>query len=377
MTPVFAARRRAEEFAALVDGSTGGSDARYADLLELVGDLRTVPAATARPAFVASLREQLMAEAVTALVPAPDATARLTLPARKSSRDRRLAAAVGGLALVGATTSMAMAAQSALPGDVLYPIKRAIENAHTGVEMGQGQKGATMLANASGRLDEVSALSRGGDLRDELAIADTLNAFTDQAAEASDLLLSDYAATGHQSSIAELRDFAASSLDALVALEPVVPTDARDELMHAAHVLITIDDAAHQACPSCSGGITDIPPVLAPVSSAVDPAGALTAPAVKPTRATHGSHSHPSVPAVGGDLPPGSVLDPQQQAPSSAPAQQGGSAPAGDPIGSLTQGLTGGGASQPTSSPSLPAVGQILQDAGDTVDDVTGGLPTP
>ena len=67
MTPVFAARRRAEEFAALVETpSTGGSgDPRYDDLLRLVGSLRDTAPVTARPEFVADLRERLLTETST------------------------------------------------------------------------------------------------------------------------------------------------------------------------------------------------------------------------------------------------------------------------------------------------------------------------
>ena len=53
---------------------------------------------------------------------------------------------------------MAVAAQSALPGDALYPLKRAIENAETGFSVSDEAKGSTILGNASGRLDEVDAL---------------------------------------------------------------------------------------------------------------------------------------------------------------------------------------------------------------------------
>ena len=49
MTPVFAARRRAEEFAALVeDRRPRRRDARYADLLALVAALRDARAAGTR-----------------------------------------------------------------------------------------------------------------------------------------------------------------------------------------------------------------------------------------------------------------------------------------------------------------------------------------
>lgn len=390
MTPVFSARRRAEEFAALVeDPSTGGTDTRNADLLELVGALRSTPPAQARPEFVSDLRERLMAAADTALAPAAAATSReverLTLPARKPSRDRRLAAAVGGLALVGATTSMAMAAQSALPGDVLYPVKRAIENAHADVALGDGEKGATLLQNASGRLEEATALSRGGDLGDTTAIADTLDAFAEQATAASDLLLADYTDTGHQASVDELRDFTAASLEQLTTLEPLVPDEARDELDHAAHVLIAIDAAAHQACPVCSGGITQIPNVFVPVASglaAAADASAVTGSRGKPQHAPQGSTAHPQVPSVdANDLPPGSVLTQPGGTTPPSPTQTGGGTGDGqDPLTTLGQGLTGG-VSQPTSNPSLPGVGDTLQGVGDavgdTVDGVTGDLLNP
>ena len=64
MTAPFSARRRADEFEALLSRdpttATSGRDAEpYADLLDVVADLRAVPPVTARPEFVASLRERL------------------------------------------------------------------------------------------------------------------------------------------------------------------------------------------------------------------------------------------------------------------------------------------------------------------------------
>ncbi|HYF72561.1 MAG TPA: DUF5667 domain-containing protein, partial [Nocardioides sp.] len=240
MTWGFAAQRRAEQFDAWVEGTStyDASDPRTAELLELVGALRATPEVSARPEFVSGLRERLMAEAATALV--PDDVSRLTLPERRPARERRLAALAGGIAIVGATTSLAVASQSALPGDSLYPIKRAIEQAHTGLSVGEGNKGSAILASASDRLDEVDALARQDGLGDEVRIAETLNTFTDQATEASDLLLADYAHTGSTASIARLRDFASDSLGRLADLEPWVPADARDELIRAAGVLTTI-----------------------------------------------------------------------------------------------------------------------------------------
>lgn len=270
MSPVFAARRRAEEFQSMVEGSStaGGSDARLLEFLEIVDALRESPQVTARPAFVADLREQLLDEARTLARTGKgaEAAARLTVTrsSRERRRERRLAAAVGGLALVGASTGMAVASQSALPGDPLYPLKRAIENAQTGVQTDEDAKGKSLLDNASGRLEEVDELSRKSDDAD--TIASTLETFTDQATEASDLLLSDYAETGREDSVEELRDFTASSMEALTALQELVPVDARGALINAARTLTQIDQRALLACPSCGPDLVTEIPSLAPVA---------------------------------------------------------------------------------------------------------------
>jgi hypothetical protein len=388
MTPVFAARRRAEEFASLVEASSTGDsgDTRYDDLLRVVGTLRDVAPVTPRPEFVADLRERLLTAADTALAPSgtttvPTETERLTLPPRRPTRERRLAAVVGGLALVGATTSMAVAAQDALPGESLYPVKRAMESAQTGLQFAEADKGATLLASASGRLDEVVALSENSSDEDATAIADTLDTFTDQASEASELLLSDYAKNDNQASISELRDFTAQSLDQLTALEPQVPDAARDELVRAAQVLLDIDAAAQQACPICTGlGITEIPRIFArtpadftvPMPSGSTPTGST---AHAPGKEKPGGKAPqeeppggaPAVPTVEpAELPSGSV---QQPSPPNAPDGDHQPVPPNDdPIGELTDQLGNGGSAgtsgpKPGSSPK--------PDLGDVTDDVT------
>jgi hypothetical protein len=391
MTAVFATRRRAEEFAALVESRSAGDpgDPRYDDLLRLVGTLRETSPATPRAEFVAGLRARLMTAADTALVPAaatqaPGETERLTLPARRPARERRIAAAVGGLALVGATTSMAMAAQDALPGDVLYPVKRAIENVRTGIQLGEGDKGVTLLANASGRLEEVGALSEDASDTDAVEIAATLGVFTDQASEASDLLLAEYAQSGDSASISELRDFTGESLEQLAALEPQVPDAARDELVGAARLLVRIDAAAQAACPICAGsGVTEIPRIFAPAAArfTVPEASVEAQPARQEPRGARKQQGDrtddaPAVPAVDpGKLPSGSVLQP-----SPAPAPNGGqqSSPPPqqqDPLGALADELASGGSTQTSTpaTPTKPDLGDVGDAAGEVADDVTKG----
>lgn len=401
MRPVFPAQRRAEQFDSLVEGtSTGRSDdARYAELLEVVHAVRSTPRVEPRAEFVSNLREQLMAEAATALVPAAVPTSssleeRLTVAPRRTPRERRLAAAVGGVALVGATSSMALAAQSAVPGDVLYPVKRAIENARSALDA-EAQRGPTLLAQASGRLAEVGMLSQSADADTDQVNA-TLVTFAEQATEASDLMLLDYEETGDPAAVEELRDFTASSLDQLTQLEPLVPEGAREALLSAAQVLFTIDQAAQQACPSCGGtGITDLPAVL------LDPVSAVSSSVQVPQRLS--------------DVSPGTILEKapeegsaetgqapvpdgvDQPATDQAPASggsgsgSGGSGGSGNPLKDLTDGLTGGlgqgGGGGTESSISGPKVPEVNVGSGngpvdlddvveDAVDDV-GGLLSP
>ena len=270
---------------------------------------------------------------------------------------------------------MAVAAQSALPGDALYPLKRAIENAQTGFSTDEADKGSHLLANASGRLDEVSELSREGDLKDNVAIASTLNTFTEQATEASDLLLADYANTGDESSIEELRDFTSSSMAQLGDLEDAVPPGARDELIHAARVLSQIDSAAASACPTCAGGITELPTILTSSSTIGDlGAAAETATQNGGKNGGKGEQGEVVLPNTGGSLPPGSVLSPSTGGSTSTSGTPSTPNQPRNPLGDLTDGLLGGGDSQQTSNnpPAIP--GLPLPDVEETLDELTDPL---
>jgi hypothetical protein len=265
MTAAFSARRRADEFEALLsrgaDSSLSERDAqKYADLLEVVADLRSLPEVTARPEFVGSLRERLMAEADTALVRQPPAPQRLAMPATTRRRDRRLGALLGGAALVGATATMAVAAQTSLPGESLYGVKRGIEAAQVRLADDESQRGRTLLAQADTRLLELEQLAAGDGGREQL-IPDTLDAFTEQSSTGVRSLLTSYD-RGVEPDAQRARDFTATSLERLDALEEQLPESARDELLAAGRTLSDLDLEVSSACPVCSGGITATPDFL-------------------------------------------------------------------------------------------------------------------
>ena len=232
MTRLFPARRSAERFDSLVEGGRRDDvDRATSDLLELVGALRSVPEAQARPEFVADLREQLMVAAAAELTSVPaaarerDDVARLTITPRRTRRERRVGIALGAVAIIGATTSMAVASQSAIPGDALYPVKRAIENTQTGFSVGDDAKGETILGNASGRLDEVDKLTQQ-DRPDAQLVTHTLNTSPTRPPRAATCCSSDYEQNGNEASIGQLHSHAQDSMGALAALDDLIPPTA-------------------------------------------------------------------------------------------------------------------------------------------------------
>ncbi len=276
MIALFRTQRRAEHFDTLLEGrGPDDLDRQTTELLELVGALRSVPAPQARPEFVVDLRERLLVAAESELVVAPaarerDDVARLTIKPRRTHRERRVGIALGAVAILGATTSMAVASQSAIPGDTLYPLKRAIENTQAGFSVGDDAKGETILGNASGRLDELDKLTRESD-PDPALVTQTLNTFSDQASQAGDLLMADYEAHGNEASIQQVHEFSTDSLDVLGDLEASVPGSAHEALLNAAQTVFALDAAAEQVCPVCGDAVTEVPAqLLAGATTAVD-----------------------------------------------------------------------------------------------------------
>lgn len=256
--------RRAEEFDAAVSGRAQGTPSeRYAELLDVVETMRSVPQPVARAEFVADLRSQLMAAAAEMPVPArvtDDATAlRLTPRQKRGSRERRMAALLGGFAVVAASGSMAVASQNALPGDTLYPVKRAIENAHANLESSPQAKASVLLDNATTRLAEVEALSARGD-GDAADISSTLQAFKDQTSQAGSIAIDTFNSDGNDSALTAVRTFATASMDRLGALDDALPVESRPALVAAAQTVQSIDQAAYDACPTCTDGlVTQLP----------------------------------------------------------------------------------------------------------------------
>ena len=272
MSTLLPAKRRAERFAALVDalqepGSTTGADEPYAPLLEVVGTLRA--AADEGPApradYVADLRSRLMAEADTALVPTD---ARLVLPQRHpaSRKQSRFSAAVAGLVLVGSSAGIAVAAQSSVPGDGLYPLKRGLEHVGERLSLSDAGRGRDLLGQATTRLDEVdSLLDRGAS---DAEVAATLHSFTSSAGDGADVLFRSYQRDGDDGDIADVRDFAGTEMGVLTDLSASAPSSLKPDFAEAAQLLTDLDQQATVLCGDCGArGPLQLPARLRPVSA--------------------------------------------------------------------------------------------------------------
>lgn len=324
MTSLFTARRRAEEFAAAVDGDPGSAtlDVGVAGLVGVVTALRAHQDTAPRPEFAGDLRSRLMAEADQVLTAE---NGRLALPVRaRGSRERRMVAVASALVLIGGTAGMAAAARDALPGEPLYPIKRGIERAEAGLSLSPAGKGHDLLNQATDRLNEVQGLLGEDSFRSTPQVPETLAEFSVQATQGADLLLESFQETRDPSSVVQVRVFAADGIKLLEALAGDVPPEGQDELAAAAVTLRDIDARANAACSTCT---TDMPDLQVPglilarneVDRALDKVGSAGLDNSHPVVVPRGTvRTKPDAGAAGG-LPGGASTRPPVKTPGSGP----------------------------------------------------------
>lgn len=253
------ARRRAEDFAAVIDGSTPLDP--HADMrafLAIVEQLRGLEQPRLRDDFSADLRSQLMTEAPTALTTAePDSDRTLvpSAPFDPSTSRRRRAASVAAVVCVtlGSGAGVAAASQSALPGDTLYPLKRGLERIQVATAGSSLDRGEQYLDNAGTRLSEVETLvlTRIDDQTTPTLIDKALEDFTDAADAGSGELVESYQTDQDETGIVVLREFTDVSAARLDDLLRSLPPELRDDVVAAAQDLATLDAAALQLCPTC------------------------------------------------------------------------------------------------------------------------------
>lgn len=221
-------RREAEEFAALLEGGRVPAGSDLADLVALTRAL--VPAGHApRPEFRASLRERLVAEAADRPAGLPRQTP-VGEPSAPSAPARpRLRNAVATVALAAVVTGAGAAAAStrALPGDVLYGLKRQIENVQLALAGSELARGRELLEQAEARLSEAEALAASSAATEPATRASLATALTEMERatdEGAVALTTSYTETGDTEPMLLLDRFVTEQQqrlsDLLVLLDP-------------------------------------------------------------------------------------------------------------------------------------------------------------
>jgi hypothetical protein len=242
----------AQSFEEAWSGRTPGDD-DIAGLVRFVEALCEAAVAEPSPAFRDTLRTMLMTEAETALVPMPAARHAVAAPTRETHPVRRrvaglTAAMVASAGVVGVVASSA----SAVPGDMLYPVKRSVESVELALHRDDASRGSFQLRQASERLAEARELSaKGGS---EHLIAESLEDFSSQAESGSSELFDDYTGNGEQKSIRTVNDFAIASTADLSALSSQLPPGADDSFDAATETISELATRASSLCIACTTG---------------------------------------------------------------------------------------------------------------------------
>ena len=121
--------------------------------------------------------------------------------------------------------SMASASASALPGEALYPVKRATEQVELAFHRGLADRGAFQLELAERRLEEARVLSQRGPEFAELA-AESVREFEEAAAAGTADLMAAFLKDDARASIAVLNSFTARSDELLNDLASQLPSNA-------------------------------------------------------------------------------------------------------------------------------------------------------
>lgn len=237
--------REAEDFA---DGLTGRplDDAELAELVAFADELERAGTVQPSPVFTSTLREALMAEASEVLVREPVATRRrpVAVPARR----RRMTAAITAVIVAGGGVSLAATSASALPGDMLYPVKRSLESAQVVLHRGDADRATYDLQRATERLSEATALvDRGGVSAD--VVAATLDDFTALTQQGTDRAFEH--AAQDQEVLEQVAEFAEASAAGLTSITGLVPTDATASHTTAIDAVSGLRGRLDVLCASC------------------------------------------------------------------------------------------------------------------------------
>ncbi len=256
-----------EAWDARARGARAGWDNEIADLVACAEHICESAVAEPSAEFRSSLRTQLMTEATMVLAPA-HARPRTHRPLVRSPSfavRRRLAGATAALVTAGGFVGMVGASAEALPGEMLYPVKRGVENVELAFHKDDLSRGRYRLTQASERLAEARRLTDGSSPQSQEHVAGVLDDFAEQAKAGSGALFRSYGLSGSVQSITLINDFSAAAAADLAHLSGKVPSDADQSFQAAAITVSELVTKASSLCTSC--GTADVAGLVDAVNS--------------------------------------------------------------------------------------------------------------
>jgi hypothetical protein len=196
------------------------------DLSPLVGTARA-----AREAFRLEVPPFLAARHAAAL----GLTSVSPLERGRSRRRHRVAvvllAATLGLLLMGGAA--VAASGSALPGQALYPVKKAVEKVELALTNGPSGRAKLHLEFAQRRLEELQALLEKRRNGESVNVGAAMSAYKDEVAQAEDAVAADAQGQDYAALLAKVQDALSKHVSVLTALESKVPAQAQDAIENA------------------------------------------------------------------------------------------------------------------------------------------------
>jgi hypothetical protein len=338
-----------------------------------------------RPEFIAELRDRLMSADVADLEasapsaapesePQGDATV-LHLPRRAF---RLVAAAAAAVVLIA--TALGFASRSALPGDLLYPVKQVLDRAAVQLSGSRFDEGLTHLAQAQQHISEARDLLDRPD-SDAAEVAQALDAASDSFVRADAILQDVYRTEQRPDALTELADFVGQALPQVEAMDSRIPTPARPAYERLRDLLDGSSATLLQSLAGCDGCGALAEQARAILETADQPTAEATVPsppvattgrpdAVQSGAPRPGTTTAIIPPVPGLTVPQGAVELP------GAGAELPGASLSTDSIG-----IGGGGATLPGASLDVPSIGVtsstvIVGGGGATLPGVTLELPT-
>ena len=366
-----------EELAELLDGTRTSDDAHrgvgaLATLAHEVSDATELEQPT--PAFRSRLRAELIEEIdrsqVTLAERVRDAFWEKTARWRNSAR---VGVATAVFASMVGTAGVAAAAQQALPGDMLYPVKTATESLRLSLASGDVATGRLHLAFARERLEELS--DGAGHLTPDQVVS-TLHAMDDETIAGTNELIAAVQAGQPSSLLDDVASFTSQQQIELIRLMDHLPYESRpfieDSLEVLRHIGVRLADVS--GCDCVDAAATGLPTdsSLRPGEGpALGPDGCPCVPGVDSSAETSGDGTTGTATSGAGTgtstLPGGtSGTEPSSGTIGDVTGQ------VGDTVGDVT-GQVGDSVGNvlPSDSPSLPGAGDTVGQIGDTASEVT------